>query len=67
MKFKLDENIGAAGAEILKAAETEKCDLIAMTTHGHRLIGDILFGSTIETVRHRTNIPLLVVRSGGKS
>ena len=47
--------------EILKLAEEEQCDLIAMTTHGHRLIGDILFGSTIEYVRHRTHIPLLVV------
>lgn len=47
--------------EILKLAEEEQCDLIAMTTHGHRLIGDILFGSTIEYVRHRTHIPLLVI------
>jgi manganese transport protein len=47
--------------EILKLADEEQCDLIAMTTHGHRLIGDILFGSTIEYVRHRTHIPLLVV------
>ena len=47
--------------EILKLAVEEQCDLIAMTTHGHRLIGDIMFGSTIEYVRHRTRIPLLVV------
>jgi manganese transport protein len=53
--------LGDPPREILKAAETEGCDLIAMTTHGHRLIGDILFGSTIEYVRHRTHIPLLVI------
>ena len=32
-----------------------------MTTHGHRLIGDILFGSTIDYVRHRSKAPLLIV------
>ena len=55
--------LGDPPAEILKAADAEKCDLIAMTTHGHRLIGDIIHGSTIEQVRHRATIPLLVVRA----
>lgn len=53
--------LGDPPHEILRLAEEEKCDLIAMTTHGHRLIGDILFGSTIEYVRHRTHVPLLVI------
>ena len=53
--------LGDPPHEILKLAEEGHCDLIAMTTHGHRLIGDILFGSTIEYVRHRTHIPLLVI------
>ena len=53
--------LGDPPREILRLAEVEQCDLIAMTTHGHRLIGDILFGSTIEYVRHRTSIPLLVI------
>ena len=49
--------------EVLKAAEALKCDLIAMAGHGHRLFGDILHGSTITQVRHRTLIPLLLVRA----
>jgi manganese transport protein len=49
--------------EILKTAEAEHCDLIAMTTHGHRLIGDLLFGSTIHEVRHKTSIPVLLIRA----
>jgi|GEM_PF-4377165 len=36
-----------------------------MTSHGHKLFGDLLFGSTIEKVRHNTTIPILVVRAGG--
>ena len=54
--------LGNPPAEILKAAESEHCDLIAMTGHGHRLFGDIFFGSTITQVRHKTSIPILVVR-----
>ncbi|KAB2653426.1 MAG: universal stress protein [Verrucomicrobia bacterium] len=55
--------LGDPATEILKTAEAEKCDLIAMTSHGHRLIGDIIYGSTIHEVRHRTSIPVLLVRA----
>jgi nucleotide-binding universal stress UspA family protein len=55
--------LGDPPAEILKAAEREKCDLIAMTMHGHRFIGDLIFGSTIHKVRHETSIPVLLVRA----
>ena len=55
--------LGDPPREIVKVAAAEECDLIAMTTHGHRLIGDLLFGSTIDEVRHSTKVPLLVVRA----
>jgi nucleotide-binding universal stress UspA family protein len=55
--------LGDPPTEILKAAGREHCDLIAMTTHGHRLIGDLIFGSTIHEVRHKTTIPILLVRA----
>jgi nucleotide-binding universal stress UspA family protein len=58
--------LGDPPSEILRTAQTEECDLIAMTTHGHRLIGDIIYGSTIEQVRHKSSVPLLVVRAAGK-
>lgn len=64
VSFKLA--LGDPPEEILKVAEEEKCDLIAMTSHGHRFFADLLFGSTIEDVRHRTHIPLLVVKMGAK-
>ncbi len=55
--------LGDPATEILKTAAAERCDLIAMTSHGHRLIGDIIYGSTINEVRHRTAIPILVVKA----
>ena len=55
--------LGDPPTEILKSAEREKCDLIAMTTHGHRLLGDLLLGSTIHKVRHESPIPVLLVRA----
>ena len=58
--------MGEPPKEILKTAEKEKCDLIAMGSHGHRLIGDLIFGSTIHEVRHHTSIPVLLVRAGKK-
>jgi nucleotide-binding universal stress UspA family protein len=54
--------LGDPPQEILKVAESEHCDLIAMTSHGHRLFGDLFHGSTITEVRHKTSIPILVVR-----
>jgi nucleotide-binding universal stress UspA family protein len=58
--------MGNPPAEILKVAEAEDCKLIAMTSHGHRLIGDIVHGSTINEVRHRTHIPIFLVRAEKK-
>lgn len=54
--------LGNPPTEILKAATAEKCDLIALAGHGHRLFGDIFHGSTITEVRHNTTIPLIIVR-----
>jgi manganese transport protein len=55
--------LGDPPTEILRTAEYEHCDLIAMTSHGHRLIGDIIYGSTISKVRHESSIPVLLVRA----
>lgn len=55
--------LGDPAREILRVTEAEDCDLIAMTSHGHRLIGDFIFGSVIHTVRHHATVPLLVLRA----
>jgi manganese transport protein len=56
--------LGDPADGILKAADERHCDLIAMTAHGHRLLGDLLFGSTINEVRHKAQVPVLLVRAG---
>lgn len=56
--------LGNPPAEIVKTAGATQCDLIALAAHGHKLIGDIIHGSTIDRVRHNTVIPILVVRAG---
>ena len=56
--------LGNPPTQILKTAEARSCDLIAMTSHGHKLLGDFFLGSTIDKVRHNTVIPILVVRAG---
>jgi manganese transport protein len=58
--------LGDPPTEILKTAALEQCDLIAMTSHGHRLIGDLIYGSTIHEVRHRTTVPILLVKAEKK-
>jgi manganese transport protein len=59
VEFKLA--MGDPATEIVKMAKAEHCDLIAMTTHGHKFVGDMIHGSTIEPVRHNAPMPLLVI------
>ena len=54
---------GDPATEIVAAAEREGCDLIAMATHGHRGIADLVHGSTANEVRHLTSIPVLMIRA----
>ena len=53
---------GDAGKEIAEAAARENCDLIAMSTHGHKFVKDVLYGSVANEVRHITTVPVLLVR-----
>jgi nucleotide-binding universal stress UspA family protein len=55
--------LGEPASEIVRLANARQIDLIAMAAHGHRLISDIFRGSTINEVRHKTTVPLLLVRA----
>ncbi len=54
---------GDPSREILLAADREKIDLIAMATHGHKLIGDMIHGSVASSVRHSATQPVLLLRA----
>ncbi|HEY4247564.1 MAG TPA: universal stress protein [Lacunisphaera sp.] len=58
--------LGNPPNEIVKVAAKSGCDLIALASHGHKLIGDLIHGSTIDKVRHNTTVPLLVVNGAVK-
>ena len=54
---------GEPADEIVKVAEKSGSDLIAMSTHGHRFLGDLIYGSTADKVRHTVDIPVLLLKA----
>jgi nucleotide-binding universal stress UspA family protein len=54
---------GEPSKEILALSEKEKFDLIAMATHGHRGLSDIILGSVASDLRHSTRIPVLQIKA----
>jgi nucleotide-binding universal stress UspA family protein len=49
--------------EIVKWVEQKGCDLVAMSTHGHRFLADVFLGTTAIRVQHRISIPVLLLRA----
>ncbi len=49
--------------EILKWIEQKGCDLVAMSTHGHRFLADIFLGTTASRVQHSISVPVLLLRA----
>jgi nucleotide-binding universal stress UspA family protein len=54
---------GEAPKEIIKWVEQKGCDLVAMSTHGHRFIKDIFLGTTATRVQHNISVPVLLLRA----
>lgn len=54
---------GDPAKEIIKWVRRQGCDLVAMSTHGHRLLGDIFFGTTATRVQHSVSVPVLLLRA----
>jgi nucleotide-binding universal stress UspA family protein len=57
--------LGEPSDEIVKLASEKNVDLIAMTTHGHRFVSDILYGATVDKVRHKVDVPVLLLKVQG--
>ncbi len=55
--------LGEPADEIIKIAREKDVDLIAMSTHGHRFLSDLIYGSTAEKVRHLVDIPVLLLKA----
>ena len=54
---------GEPADAIVRLASENGADLIAMSTHGHRFLGDLIYGSTASRVRHTVQIPVLLLRA----
>jgi nucleotide-binding universal stress UspA family protein len=55
--------MGDPSTELIRTAEDQQVDLIAMSTHGHRFLQDVLRGTTADRVRHLVKIPVLLLRA----
>jgi nucleotide-binding universal stress UspA family protein len=55
--------MGDPASELIRMAEAQHVDLIAMSTHGHRFLSDLLHGTTADRVRHLVKVPVLLLRA----
>jgi nucleotide-binding universal stress UspA family protein len=49
--------------EIVKWVGQRGCDLVAMSTHGHRFLADLFLGTTASRVQHSISVPVLLLRA----
>jgi nucleotide-binding universal stress UspA family protein len=54
---------GEPAKEIIKWVKQNGCDLVAMSTHGHQLVADIVLGTTAIKVQHGISVPVLLLRA----
>ncbi len=54
---------GDPATELIRVSQADHSDLIAMSTHGHRFLADVVNGTTVDRVRHIVKIPVLLLRA----
>jgi nucleotide-binding universal stress UspA family protein len=54
---------GEPGKEIVKWVQERGCDLVAMSTHGHKFVAELFLGTTSKWVQHRISVPVLLLRA----
>src|SRR5208283_5468578 len=54
---------GEPAEQIIQWVEKKRCDLVAMSTHGHRFLADIFLGATATRVRHSIDVPVLLLKA----
>jgi nucleotide-binding universal stress UspA family protein len=55
--------MGDPATELIRLVRERDVDLIAMATHGHRLLNDLLRGTTVNRVRHEVGVPVLLLKA----
>ena len=55
--------MGDPSDELIRVSKEEHADLIAMSTHGHRFLSDLIHGTTADRVRHLVKVPVLLLRA----
>jgi nucleotide-binding universal stress UspA family protein len=54
---------GEPATEIIKWVHENGCDLVAMSTHGHRFLADLFLGTAAHRVQHSISVPVLLQRA----
>ncbi len=54
---------GSPSKEIIKWVQKKGCDLVAMSTHGHRFLADVFLGTTASRVQHGIRVPVLLLKA----
>jgi manganese transport protein len=54
---------GAPASSIAEIVKNEDVDFIVMGSHGHKAIKDLIFGTTVNKVRHMVEVPVLIVKA----
>ena len=54
---------GDPAKEIIRWVKQKGCDLVAMSTHGHRFFADLFLGTTASRVQHNISVPVLLLRA----
>lgn len=63
LRVEVELAMGDPATELVRSAETQHADLIAMATHGHRFLSDVVRGQTADRVRHLVKVPVLMLRA----
>ncbi|MFD0763375.1 Nramp family divalent metal transporter [Mucilaginibacter lutimaris] len=64
LHYKAEAKIGYGGAAtaIAEIINQSEIDFVVMGSHGHKVLKDLIFGTTVDSVRHKVNVPVLVVK-----
>lgn len=63
LRVSIELAMGDPATQLIRVATERHVDLIAMSTHGHRFLNDLIRGTTVDRVRHEVTIPVLLLRA----